>query len=587
MDVPIRADSEHGLTPAQFAAMPARLRKRAQGDNPEAQRLLADIPVWEAAAKQLQGKSGRYSIVWSKVRRGSMKESGDDVSVAEAEQALEVAIAEIGARNSKADLSTIQAAHDAMVKLGAACGGDHGEKGMDKAPAPVKESLIEMDGGQPEPIRFNESGWGGVEYVTIAEAGPEWDDARREVWITPIRPGPGNKRDGFYYPERTIKEAVEAGRFNNIKMYANHPTKTQERELPERDVRDWVGVIKETVWDSTGNRPRSRVKVLDDATYSKWKEAPEHVAYSVIGGGRARRGTVNNNPFRIVESMDKVRSVDWVTEAGAGGAIDFAESADEEFDMELDNLTVEQVREGNPALFAAIREAEETADIAEDDKESAAANNAAATPEAAKAATPEKAKEDDDEAKERAAPTGTKSGGPAGKPAPDGYVSKEEFEALRAAFEASQSETRQMKAKEAAAEARNVAQDIVAQALSTSLLPLKGREYVASKFAEATVAVDTDEDLDLDYTFADEDEMVEAVAAEIELIRALTGGGSAVRGLGASEEDDDEDYTPSLRESKETDLLARIEENDDLPSARDAASVEGYDAKVADIASRI
>jgi hypothetical protein len=297
--------------------------------------------------------------------------------------------------------------------------------------------------------------------------------------------------------------------------------------------------------------------------------------------------------------MDKVRSVDWVTEAGAGGAIDFAESADEEFDMELDNLTVEQVREGNPALFEAIREAAadeapaEDAEVAEDNEGVAPAAGAASTAEEAKTAVPEKNMKPDEEGEEeqKAPPAakGTKSGGPAGVPAPDGYVSKADFDALKAQLDGQAAENKAVKTKEALREAADHAADIVAEALSTSLLPLKGREYVAHKFAEATVAVDfgeAGEDLDLDFTYEDDDEMIEAVSAEIELIRALTGGGSNVRHLGAADDDDD-DYTPSLRESKESDLLSRIEESDDLPKARDASSVEGYDAKVADIASRI
>lgn len=559
MNVPLRKDSASGLTIAQFKAMPERLRKRAAA-NPEsadAQALVADIPVWEQAAKQLEGETGRWSIEWTKVNRG-MRESEVEVNpdevIAEANALLDIAITEIGARNSKADMGVIQQAHDAMVQLGATCA------------AATKESFIEFVEPTAQGIGFNESGWGDADYVTFAEADAVFDDEKREVIITPIRPGFGNKRDGFYYPAKTIREAVEAGRFNNVKMYANHPTKTQEKELPERSVNDWVGVVKETTWDETHQRPRSRLKVLDESVYRKFKEAPEHIAYSVLGGGRARRGTADGRDARIVESMDKVRSIDWVTEAGAGGGITFAESADEEFDMDIKNLTIEQVREGNPELFAAIRE---EADEAE------AKPEATSKPEEAKAATPEKAVED-----EKPSGSGTTSA-KAGKdaaPAPEGFVPKEQFDALKAEFDGVKATLETAKTKEAEAEARSVASEVIADRLKGSLLNNRARAYVVGRFAEAAVGEG--------FTFAEADDLVTAVDAEIAAIKALTGDRpSNVSGLGVSGEDAEE---KTLVQTKESDIEKRLLAGDTLPEGRDASKVSESNAdRVESIASRI
>ena len=68
MNVPLRRDSENGLTIAQFDGMPATINKRIvkmkQSTDPQdlldAASLEADIPVWEAASKQLKGKDGGY-----------------------------------------------------------------------------------------------------------------------------------------------------------------------------------------------------------------------------------------------------------------------------------------------------------------------------------------------------------------------------------------------------------------------------------------------------------------------------------------------------------------------------------------------
>ena len=405
MNVPVRSDPEYGLTVAQFNAMPGKIRKRAAADPEESARLLADIPVWEAAAKQIAGKKGKFSITWSEVTRGGSepaetKES--DADVAEAEMTTEtrtglpdsafadpgarkyphhkadgsldlphlrnalsrvaqedtssvgkqhliahareagigefaeadpdldaMTIAELreyGARNSGADLKRIQAAHDTMVSLGANCSPTESASAPAVTPAPVSEAEADQD-APGSSVTFREGGDG---LVTFAEAGAEFDDAKREVWITPIRPGFGNRRDGFYYPTKAIREAVDSGLFNGLKMFANHPRRTDEKELPERSVKDWIGVIKETVWDEARGVPRSRLKVLDGDAYERFRAAPEHIAFSVLGQGTARPGRAEGREARIVEAVKTVKSVDWVTQGGAGGAIDFAESASEE-----------------------------------------------------------------------------------------------------------------------------------------------------------------------------------------------------------------------------------------------------------------
>jgi hypothetical protein len=221
--------------------------------------------------------------------------------------------------------------------------------------------LVEVDASaKPESIKFAEAGIAG-DPVTFAEAGAEFNDATREVWITPIRPGWGNARDGFYYTKEALQQAVTDGLFDGRKMYANHPRRSDEKDLPERDVRDWVATVKETVWDNRRQQPRARLRVYDKGAYERFKDAPEEIAFSILGGGVARPGKVGNREARIVEALKNIRSIDWVTEAGAGGAIDFAESANEEFEMSLENLTAEQLKDANPALYAAltgVREAE-------------------------------------------------------------------------------------------------------------------------------------------------------------------------------------------------------------------------------------
>lgn len=596
MQIPLRADAEYGLTPAQFAAMPERLRRKVAGMDPgedgaaEAARLNADIAVWEQAASQLSGKDGKWSIVWSKVKAGSsseeasppkaaMKEAEGGVDgpdddedededdedeaptadVAEAAAALATVIAEVGRRNSAADLASIQAAHDTLVTLGATCA------------APMTEALIEVDPmAMAAEMAIHESGWGDIE-VTFAEADAVFDREKREVWITPIRPGPGNSRDGMYYPAKTLREAVEAGKFDNVLMFANHPKRSDERELPERSVRDWVGVIKETVWDDSRQRPRSRLKVLDSDVYDRFEAAPEHIAFSVLGGGRARAGRVNGESKRIVESMDKVSSVDWVTRAGAGGGIDFAESATEEFEMELSQLTLEQVREGNPALYAAIREdkPDDKAEGKSDDKDEkggepdeSAARKSAQTQGPAAQSQPAKDPLEAKQEAERQPEGGAGQAVTTGAPAPEGYVSREEYEALKSQVERAQS-------REAQQEAQDIAQEVLTEALRTSTLPRNAREYVMDRFREVGVGEG--------FTFDTEAEMREAVEGEIAALAKITQTRTTrVRGLGTSADDDDARPT-SLREAKEASIYERMG-NEAMPDSRRNDGEEGRPA---------
>ncbi|NDD54408.1 hypothetical protein EBZ39_11130 [bacterium] len=54
-----------------------------------------------------------------------------------------------------------------------------------------------------------------------------------------IQEGLGNLRDGFYYSADAIKSAVPA--FEGKKCYADHPSRFEEQDRPERSVRDIIG----------------------------------------------------------------------------------------------------------------------------------------------------------------------------------------------------------------------------------------------------------------------------------------------------------------------------------------------------------
>lgn len=286
------------------------------------------------------------------------------------EQAM-VVLREAGARNSKQDMARLTSMHHLTHELGVNHPPfeDNSSTPMTMAPAATLTESYSVDTKTaPGAIVFAESGTDSL-FVTLSEAEPEFDDKTKTVWITPIKPGFGNQRDGFYYPTATLREATDAGRFDGLKMFRNHPRKSDEKDLPERSVTDWFAVLKEAKWDETKNSPRAQMQVFSDEDWTKMKAAPEHVAFSVRGGGMARPGTAEGKQARIVESLTNLKSVDWVTQAGAGGAI-FAESAsDEELDMSvLDDLTGDQLKVANPKLYAELTGIKEAAAVADPPK---------------------------------------------------------------------------------------------------------------------------------------------------------------------------------------------------------------------------
>jgi hypothetical protein len=346
-----------------------------------------------------------------------------------------------------------------------------------------------------------------------------------------------------------------------------------------------VAVVKETVWDEARGLPRSTVAVVDDSVYRKWKRAPEHVAFSVLGNGRARPGRVNGEDMRIVESIEKVRSIDWVTEAGAGGSIDFAESGTEDSDMGLENMTADEVREQFPDLFRAIREADDEDDADTGDATDRPADAAddeddeAEGADAADADADDEAEGDEAEAGASASTGGAQAAAKVTEGAPEGYVSKAEFDELKRTLA-----ERDM--REAVAAGRERARQLLEEALRTSGLRREARDYVKGRFSEAAIG----EGL----THADDASFKETVADEVRAMAkvfASIAGPSAVRGLGAPPPDEAGSEL-SLRESKEADIAKRLgaEQMPEKPkrpedSATPAGAIE--EAGAASIADRI
>ena len=484
-----------------------------------------------------------------------------------AQKALDHLMAEAGKRNSGKDETLLRQIADLIKQLGVEVTPPVVEAPTEE---PVTESFVVNPVATSDNVVIQEGSINADEFVSLREAGAVFNDATREITITPIKPGWGNKRDKFWYPREALKEAVSGGVFGkNVKMYANHPTKTGEKDQPERSVWDWVSTIKETWWDDKNGVPKSRIKVYDDRLWERAKAAPDEIAFSILGRGKSRRGRVENEEARIVESLVKIQSVDWVTEAGAGGAIDsFAESAHEEFEMSLEKLTAEQLREARPdlveALMAAKTESTEETPAVETELPSAEAP----VVEAATAETPAveavPAVEETPAAPAEEAPaaeaalveeTPTVEAPAEEAPVAESAVetvSKADFEALKSELDAMKAEREEIKTREAASEARAAALKVVDEEISTSDLPRVAKDAVRDRFTEST--------LGNGYIYSDRESLKAAISKELDvqerIVDSITGKKrSKVVGLGAAPEDAP---STSVRESVAASLMARF-----------------------------
>jgi len=190
------------------------------------------------------------------------------------------------------------------------------------------------------------------------KAGLDWE-------IRLIRSGLSVNRK--YYPESVLRDAVD--KFEDAKVYADHPTKTEEQERPERSVRDIVGWIDGVRYEGNGrNGLYGTFHALDT---QKWfadlvREAyergkPDLLGFSIRAWGKDKIKRIDDQLVHSVEQINRVMSVDAVTEPAAGGGfVKLLASArtEEEIEMSMiDEMTLEELQEHRPDLLEAFLEA--------------------------------------------------------------------------------------------------------------------------------------------------------------------------------------------------------------------------------------
>lgn len=132
-----------------------------------------------------------------------------------------------------------------------------------------------------------------------------------------ITPGVGSS--GVYTPE-VLQAAAETRAFPaGTLMFADHPGETESYDRPERSIRDVAGVLVEDArWDE-----ETQALVAEAKTYSPWTAVLTEMADAIGVSIRAQAtiGEADESGRPVVQAITRGVSVDFVTQAGRGGAI--------------------------------------------------------------------------------------------------------------------------------------------------------------------------------------------------------------------------------------------------------------------------
>ena len=156
-----------------------------------------------------------------------------------------------------------------------------------------------------------------------------------------------------YYPEQVLENCASVFR-KGTPVYFDHPTATEDKDRPERSVRDLVGKLVETAEYSDG-------ALYSDIEFYSWaapvvEEMMGDVGLSIRAYGTATKEA--DRPTPTLESFTDVQSVDVVTRAGAGGAlIEMLESARPVEDPEITVVREATANEKERALSDLVNKA--------------------------------------------------------------------------------------------------------------------------------------------------------------------------------------------------------------------------------------
>lgn len=191
------------------------------------------------------------------------------------------------------------------------------------------------------------------------------EDGRMYANIRIIKAGTSKNRRT--YPPSVVKEAVDSKFWDGTLMFTNHDRKRPE--VDDRGFREMVSAIESTSWNETDKSAEGRVEFFDRPFFEKVQRAKDYIGVSINSVVKGTRRTVAGEVHEDVSKFHRSRSVDWVFNPSAGGAIlAFEDEDDEVGGIDWTQVTVADLKANNAAVFEAIqKEALEAAKTGPDD----------------------------------------------------------------------------------------------------------------------------------------------------------------------------------------------------------------------------
>lgn len=176
--------------------------------------------------------------------------------------------------------------------------------------------------------------------------------------VTLIRPG--WSQNGRYYAPEVLARA--RGLFEGGQAYADHPSRAERKDRPERSVRDLVGYYEDVRQEQDG-RLTANFHVVQEwlrpIVSASVKENARLAGLSINALGETRQGEIGGKRGIIVENIAKHNSTDVVTTPAAGGKFESLLASDGDAftrdlleAMPLDEL-MDTLRDARPDLVKA------------------------------------------------------------------------------------------------------------------------------------------------------------------------------------------------------------------------------------------
>ena len=178
--------------------------------------------------------------------------------------------------------------------------------------------------------------------ISLSEStGGDGDKGIAEAAI--IAPGFNLSKTAFY-PAQVL--ARDRAVFEGAKMFADHPSRDDAKQRPERSIRDWVGTLHDVRVDESGmvrGSPRIHAAWMRDMLHNlREADALAEMGVSINVAAKVRDTKVEGHKTRLVEALIKAQSVDFVTFPGAGGAVNMYESDEDDEDGEYSDNQEDQ-----------------------------------------------------------------------------------------------------------------------------------------------------------------------------------------------------------------------------------------------------